>query len=147
MSVNKVILIGRLGKEPEIKYTASGNAVCRFSLATNETWKGKAGNAQQHTEWHSIVAFGRLGEICGEFLKKGRECYIEGTIRRSNYADRDGNQRVSYNIVARQMHMFSPARTGNGTRPNNPSAAIPAPTDEDDNPFREEDTPSDDVPF
>jgi len=70
-SVNKVILIGNLGKDPEIKYAASGTAVCRFSLATNETWKDKAGNAQEHTEWHSIVAFGRLGEICGEYLRKG----------------------------------------------------------------------------
>lgn len=147
MSVNKVILIGRLGKDPDIKYMASGNAVCRFSLATNETWKGKAGNTQQHTEWHSIVAFGRLGEICGEFLKKGRECYIEGTIRKNNYEDRDGNQRASYNIVACEMHILSPAKNGNGAKPRNSPASTPPPADEDDNPFREEGTPSDDVPF
>jgi single-strand DNA-binding protein len=73
VSVNKVILIGRLGKDPEVKYAASGSPVCNFSLATNEKWKDKAGNAQEHTEWHLIVAFGKLAEICGQYLTAGRQ--------------------------------------------------------------------------
>ncbi len=78
MSVNKVILVGNLGNNPELKYRASGAAVCRFSLATNETFKNKAGEVQKRTEWHSIVAWGKLAEICGEYLTKGKQCYIEG---------------------------------------------------------------------
>src|SRR5256885_7580687 len=81
MSVNKVILIGNLGKDPEVRHTASGVPVCRFSLATNETYKNTAGETEQHTEWHSVVCFARLAEICGQYLAKGRQVYIEGSIR------------------------------------------------------------------
>ena len=87
-SVNKVILIGNLGKDPEIKYMASGNPVCRFSLATNETWKDKTGNAQERTEWHSIVCFGKIAEVSGQYLTKGRACYVEGSIRTAKWQDR-----------------------------------------------------------
>ena len=85
MSVNKVILLGNLGKDAEVKYSASGTAVCRFSLATNETFKNKAGDVEKRTEWHSVVAFGRLAEVCGEYLSKGKLCYIEGSIRSGNW--------------------------------------------------------------
>ena len=145
-SVNKVILIGNLGKDPEIKYMASGNPVCRFSLATNETWKDKAGNAQERTEWHSIVAFGKLAEICGQYLTKGRLCYVEGSIRSGKYEDREGNERKSYDIIARQMRMLS-SSNGNGakgkTEDRNPATQASA----EDNPFEHENGQGNDIPF
>jgi len=87
-SVNKVILIGRIGRDTELKYTASGNPVCRFSLATNESWRDKAGNVQQRTEWHNIVAWNKLAEIAGEYLTKGKLVYLEGSIRSGKWEDR-----------------------------------------------------------
>jgi single-strand DNA-binding protein len=147
VSVNKVILIGRLGKHPEVKYAASGSPVCTFSLATNEKWKDKAGNAQEHTEWHVIVAFGKLAEICGQYLTAGRQCLIEGSIRSNKYEDREGVQRTSYKIVARQMQMLSPSSNGNGAKAKNSAPTHSAPTDESDNPFREDEAMESDVPF
>ena len=145
-SVNKVILIGNLGKDPEIKYAASGTPVCRFSLATNETWKDKAGNAQEHTEWHSIVAFGRLGEICGEYLRKGRLCYVEGSIRSGKYEDREGNERKSYDIIARQMRMLS-SSNGNGAKGKTEDRSPATQASAEDNPFEHENGQGNDIPF
>ena len=147
MSVNRVILLGNLGKDAEVKYSASGTAVCRFSLATNETFKNKAGDVEKRTEWHSIVAWGRLGEICGEYLTKSKQVYIEGSIRAGKWEDRNGNKRTSYDIVARYMQMLSPSGNGNGAKPkpdetNRTQASEPS---EDDNPFRQDD--ASDVPF
>jgi single-strand DNA-binding protein len=102
-SVNKVILIGRLGKDPEMKYTPSGAPVCKFSLATDAVWKDKAGEQQRQTEWHNIVTWGKLAEICAEYLTKGRQVCIEGSIRSRQWEDQSGNKRTSYDIVARQM--------------------------------------------
>ena len=146
-SINKVILIGRVGKDVEVKYTASGTPVSRFSLATNEKWKNNGGDAQQHTEWHSIVAFGRLGEICGEYLRKGALCFVEGSIRSGQWEDREGNRRRSFDIVVRQMQMLSSATNGNSRKTSDPSAAKPAPAEEDDNPFRQDDQAESEVPF
>lgn len=146
MSVNKVILIGHIGKDPQIRYLASGTAACRFSLATNETFKNKAGEPQKRTEWHSVVAFGKLGEICGEYLARGKQCYVEGAIRTGKWNDRDGNERKSYDIVARYMQMLSPSANGNGAKSK---AAVPVQASqpsEEDNPFRQDET-TDDVPF
>ena len=143
-SVNKVILIGRLGKDPEVKFTASGNPVCTFSLATNEKWKDHAGNDSQRTEWHSIVVFGKLATVCGDYLTKGKLCYIEGSIRSNKYEDRTGNERTWYNIVARQMQMLSPSN-GNGTKPTESKAAKPCEHSEEDNPFNQDEVS--DVPF
>ena len=145
-SVNKVILIGNLGKDPEIKYAASGTPVCRFSLATNETWKDKAGNAQEHTEWHSIVAFGRLGEICGEYLRKGRLCYVEGTIRSGKYEDREGNERKSYDIIARYMRMLS-SSNGNGAKGKTEDRSPATQASAEDNPFEHENGQGGEIPF
>src|SRR6266566_4472259 len=136
MSVNKVILVGNLGKDPEMKHTASGVPVCRFSLATNETFKNKAGETEQHTEWHSVVCFARLAEICGQYLATGRQVYIEGSIRSRKWDDRDGNERKSYDIVARYMQMLSPAANGNGTKPKGENPPEPSQPSEEDNPFR-----------
>ena len=145
-SVNKVILIGRVGKDAEVKYTASGNPVCRFSVATNETWKDKAGNPQEHTEWHSIVAFGRLGEVCGEYLTKGRLCYVEGSIRSGKWEDREGNERKSYDIVARYMRMLSPSANGNGTKPTESKPAQPSEHSDEENPFNQDEAGKE-IPF
>jgi single-strand DNA-binding protein len=112
--VNKVILIGNLGKDAEVRYSSSGTAVCRFSLATNETFKNKAGDVEKRTEWHSIVAFGRLAEAFGQYLTKGRLCYIEGTIRSGKYEDKEGIERKSYDIIAQQVRMLSPSNSNDG---------------------------------
>jgi len=146
VSVNKVILLGFLGKDPAVKYTASGVPVCRFSLATNETFKNKAGEPQKRTEWHSIVAWGKLAEICGECLTKSKQVYVEGSIRTGKWKDRDGNERKSYDIVARYMQMLSPAANGNGDKPKGTNATQPAQPAEEDNPFRQDEA-SEEIPF
>ena len=105
-SVNKVILIGRLGKDPELKYTPNGTPVAKFSLATDEVFKDQSGEQQKHTEWHNIVAWKRLAEICGEYLTKGKQIYIEGSIRSRQWEDQSGNKRTSYEIIARSMQML-----------------------------------------
>jgi len=143
-SVNKVILIGRLGKDPEVKFTASGNPVCTFSLATNEKWKDNAGNDSQRTEWHSIVVFGKLATICGDYLMKGKLCYIEGSIRSNKYEDRTGNERKSYDIVARYMRMLSPSANGNGTKPKESQPGQPPEHSDEDNPFNQDEAS---IPF
>ncbi|MGE4493172.1 MAG: single-stranded DNA-binding protein, partial [Syntrophotalea sp.] len=113
MSVNKVILVGNLGKDPELRYTASGTAVANFSLATTERFKDRDGNSQEKTEWHNIVAWRQLAEICGKYLTKGRQVYIEGKIQTRSYEDRDGNKRYITEIVADQMQMLGRAGDDN----------------------------------
>jgi single-strand DNA-binding protein len=111
--VNKVILIGNLGADPEVRYTQSGTAVANFRIATTETWK-KDGEKEEQTEWHRIVTFARLAEICGEYLSKGSKVYIEGRIQTRKWEDRDGNPRYTTEIVAREMKMLSPRGAGEG---------------------------------
>ena len=106
MSVNKVILVGNLGKDPELRYTPSGAAVATFPLATSERFKNRNGEQQEKTEWHNIVAWRNLAEICGKYLHKGRQVYIEGRIQTRSYDDRDGNRRYMTEIVADQMQML-----------------------------------------
>ena len=106
MSVNKVILVGNLGKDPELRYTSSGTAVATFSLATSERYKDKNGDQQEKTEWHNVVAWRNLAEICGKYLHKGKQVYIEGRIQTRSYDDRDGNKRYMTEIVADQMQML-----------------------------------------
>ena len=105
-SVNKVILIGRLGKDPEVKYTPSGAPVAKFSLATDEVFKDCSGEQQNRTEWHNIVAWNKLAEICGQYLTKGKLVYIEGSIRSRQWEDQAGNKRTAYDIVAWTMKML-----------------------------------------
>lgn len=97
--INKALLIGLLGKNPELRYTASGQAVASFSLATTETFKDKAGTKQQKTTWHNIVIWGKLAEICNQYLKKGSKIYVEGKIENRSYEDRDGNKKYVSEIV------------------------------------------------
>jgi single-strand DNA-binding protein len=106
-TVNKVILIGRLGKDPEMKYMPSGAPVTKFSLATDESFKDKTGEKQEHTEWHNIVVWNaKLAEICAEYLTKGKLVFIEGSIRSRQWQDQSGNKRTSYEIIANQMQML-----------------------------------------
>jgi len=105
--INKAVIIGTLGNDPEIKYAANGNAVVNVSVATNESWKDReTGQAQERTEWHRIVMFGKLGEIAQQYLKKGSQVYFEGRIRTNKWQDADGNDRYSTQIVANEMEML-----------------------------------------
>ncbi len=104
--VNKVILIGNLGSDPELRQTPSGTSVATFTLATNETWNDKEGQKQERTEWHRIVAWGRLAEICGQYLHKGRQVYIEGRLTTRSWEDKQGAQRKTTEVVAQNMQML-----------------------------------------
>ena len=104
--INKVILIGNLGQDPELRYTGSGTAVCNLRLATSETYKDRDGNMVENTEWHSVVAWARLAEICGEYLKKGSKIYIEGQLQTRQWEDKDGNTRYTTEVKAREMQML-----------------------------------------
>ena len=106
-SLNKVILIGNLGKDPELSYTASGVAVAKFSIATNERWKDQEGNAQERTEWHNIVAWRKLAEICGQYLKKGSKVYLEGKLQTRSWDDKStGAKRYTTEIIADDLIML-----------------------------------------
>jgi single-strand DNA-binding protein len=123
-SLNKVMLIGNLGKDPELRYTTSGTAVATFSLATNESWRDADGNLQERTEWHNIVAWKKLAEICGEWLKKGKKVYIEGRIQTRSYEDKNtGAKRYITEIVASDMVMLDGKPAGGSEAGATPSAA------------------------
>jgi single-strand DNA-binding protein len=102
-SVNKVILIGNLGADPEVRYTPSGAPVANFRIATSDNWTDKQGQRQERTEWHRIVAWGKLAELCGEYLSKGRQVYVEGRLQTRQWDDRDGNKKYTTEIVANQI--------------------------------------------
>lgn len=114
-SVNKVILIGNLGADPEVRYTPSGTAVANFSLATTDQWTNKDGGKEEKTEWHKVVAFNRLGEICGEYLHKGKQVYIEGKIQTRAWEDKEGVKRYTTEIVALGMQMLGAKGQDNDT--------------------------------
>ena len=109
-SVNKVIILGNLGRDPETRYTTGGDAVTNLNIATSEQWKDKAGEKQERTEWHRVVLFGRQAEIAGEYLKKGRSVYIEGRLQTRKYTDKDGVEKYSTEIVADRMQLIGGAR-------------------------------------
>jgi single-strand DNA-binding protein len=104
--VNKVILIGNLGSDPELRSTPGGSSVSTFTLATNESWNDKEGTRQERTEWHRIVAWGKLAEICSQYLRKGKQVYIEGRLTTRSWEDKQGNQRKTTEIVAQTMMML-----------------------------------------
>jgi len=112
-SVNKVILIGNLGRDPETRYTTGGDAITNLNLATSEQWKDKSGEKQEKTEWHRVVLFGRQAEIAGEYLKKGRSVYIEGRLQTRKYTDKDGVEKYSTEIVGDRMQLLG-SREGAG---------------------------------
>jgi single-strand DNA-binding protein len=137
-SVNRVILVGNLGRDPEVRYTPSGTAIANFSVATTENWTNKDGQRDSRTEWHRIVAWGRLGEICGEYLSKGRKVYIEGRIKTNEWEDQEGNKRQTKEIVASNMTMLGSrgeeAPVSEEAPVREPEPAVNAPA-EDDIPF------------
>lgn len=117
MSINKVILVGNLGADPELSYTSSGTAMCKFRLATSENFSDKSGAKQERTEWHRITAWGKLAEICGQYLQKGQMVYIEGKIRTDTW-EQDGQKRYATEIVADTMRMLSQGKgAGQGAAP------------------------------
>ena len=124
-SVNKVILIGNLGADPETRYLPSGDAVANIRIATTETWKDKGGEKQEHTEWHRISFFGKLAEIAGEYLKKGSPVYVEGRIRTRKWQDKEGQDRFSTEIVADRMQLLG-SRGGGSDSTARESRAAPA---------------------
>jgi single-strand DNA-binding protein len=122
-SVNKVILVGNLGRDPETRYTTNGDAVTNIRVATTDTWKDKNGEKQEKTEWHTVVFFGRQAEIAGEYLKKGRQVYIEGRLQTRKWQDKEGQDRYTTEIVADRMQML-------GSRESASTASAPADTGE-----------------
>jgi single-strand DNA-binding protein len=124
-SVNKVILVGRLGRDPELKYTASGTPYCRFSMATDDSWNDKGtGERQERTEWHNIVTWDRLAEICNQYLTKGKLVYIEGSLQTREWDDQEGNKKKITEVRARDMVMLSSAGDGaSGGGPRRATAA------------------------
>lgn len=144
MSLNKVILIGRLGRDPECRYMPNGDAVCNFSLATTESWKDQSGQKKERTEWHNITMYRKLTEIAAQYLKKGSLVYLEGKIQSRKYTGKDGIERTAYEIVCSEMKMLGGrAEGGEGQQhtPPPPQArqqpAAPVPQDDidDDLPF------------
>ena len=113
-SVNKVILLGNLGRDPETRYTTGGDAVCNLNIATSEQWKDKNGEKQERTEWHRVVLFGRQAEIAGEYLKKGRSVYVEGRLQTRKYTDKDGIEKYSTEIVGDRMQLLGSGRDAGG---------------------------------
>lgn len=115
-SVNKAIIIGRLGRDPEIKYTSNGNAVCNLSIATSEKWKDKGGEMQEKTEWHRVTVWGKTAENCAQYLAKGRMAYVEGRIETRKWQGKDGSDRYTTEIVASQV-TFLGGRSGQSDEP------------------------------
>ncbi len=124
-SVNKVILVGRLGKDPEVRYLPDGGAVCNITLATSETWKDKnTGDKQEKTEWHRVTFYRKLAEIAGEYLKKGREVYVEGRLETRKWTDKEGRDRYTTEIIANEMQMLGGRPSGGAeSRDREPRAA------------------------
>lgn len=112
--INKAIIVGNLGADPEIRYTQSGSQVATFNVATTERWRDQSGQQQEATEWHRIVAWKRLAEICGEYLHKGSKVYIEGRIQTRKWQDQNGNDRYTTEIIAREMKMLDRREGGGG---------------------------------
>lgn len=142
--LNKVILIGRLGRDPETRYMPNGDAVCNFSLATTESWKDQSGQKKERTEWHNITMYRKLAEIAAQYLKKGSLVYLEGKIQSRKYTGKDGIERTAYEIVCSEMKMLGGKSEGGEVQHNPPpppqarqQTAAPVPQDDID----------DDVPF
>lgn len=144
--INKVILVGNLGNDPETKYTAGGMAVTRCSLATTSVRKDREGNQQERTEWHRVVFFGKLGEIAGEYLRKGSQCYVEGAIRYDKFTGQDGQERYTTDIIANELQMLGGRGGGESERSGTGRRAAPDRTDQQA-PVSDDSFPDDDIPF
>ncbi|OUR96224.1 single-stranded DNA-binding protein [Halobacteriovorax marinus] len=156
MSLNKVMIIGRLGKDPELKYTPSGAAVCNFSVATSETWADKSGQKQEKTEWHNIVVWGKLAELCNQYLAKGRQAYVEGSLSTRSW-EKDGVKRYSTEINAKTIQFLGgqQANAGQGqSRDGGYNQSAPAAQPQQNNAMNQDydiatdsNFTSDDIPF
>lgn len=144
--INKVTLIGNVGAAPEVRFTQGGLAVATFTIATTEKWK-KNGETQEHTEWHRIVAWQRLGEVCAEYLSKGSKVYIEGKLQTRKWKDKDGHDRYTTEIIAREMKMLSPRPSSEPSRSIPPAPAMGGFVDNNDFMGGEPPAMGDDVPF
>ena len=148
-SVNKVILIGFLGEAPEVRFSQQGKSVGTFSVTVNESWKDVQGTRRERVEWFRIVCFGRLAEVCGQYLDKGRHIYLEGRLQTRKWSDREGEKRTTIEVVANQMRILDRRpKNGNGAKPaESPKDAERA--DESDNPFKEAqgESAEQDMPF
>jgi len=138
--VNKVILVGNLGKDPEVRFTPNGQAIAKFPIATTEKWRDQQGQMQERTEWHNIVVWGKQAETCGQYLAKGRQVFIEGRIQTRNYDDKDGNKRYITEIVAQNVRFLGSGGGGGGRGAHDSSVSVPqgedpGPPGEDDIPF------------
>lgn len=143
--INKVILVGNLGNDPEVRYSQSGSAITTISVATSESWKDKEGVQQERTEWHRVKAFGRLAEIMGEYLKKGAQVYIEGSLRTEKYTDKAGVEKYATDVIADEMQMLGGKGDGGqkSERSERPARGQrSAPPAGGDDPF-----PDSDIPF
>ena len=144
--INKVILVGNLGADPETRYTAGGSAVTKIRVATSESWRDKqSGEQQERTEWHRVTFFGRLAEIAGEYLSKGRQVYIEGTLRTSKWQDQNGQDRYTTEVIANEMQMLGGRGDGPGDRSSQGGGGFrdkPRESDGgDDSDFQDDDIP------
>jgi single-strand DNA-binding protein len=140
-SVNKVILIGNLGRDPELRYTQGGQAVANFSLATTDRWNDKDGQTQERTEWHRIVVWARQAELCAQYLSKGRSVYVEGRIQTREWEDKEGQKRQTTEIVAQSVRFLGSPRDGGG------SSGPPSGGASGAGPGRTGPPPGDDIPF
>jgi single-strand DNA-binding protein len=122
-SVNKVIIVGNLGRDPEVRYLPEGGAITNISVATTDTWKDKSGEKQERTEWHRVAFFGKLAEIAGEYLKKGSQIYVEGALRTRKWQDKEGKERYTTEIVADRMQMLGSRGGGSEPMAREPAAA------------------------
>ena len=130
MSVNKVILVGRLGRDPETRYIPNGEAITNFSLATDEQWRDRNGERQTRTEWHNVSLYGKLGEIANQYLRKGSQVFVEGKIQSRKYTGKDGIERMAYNIIGNEMKMLGNRNDGSDSGNNNaapPTSSNPPP--------------------
>ena len=145
--LNKVTLIGRMGRAPELRYMPNGEVVCNFSLATSESWKDQSGQRVERTEWHNIIMYRKLAEIAGQYLKKGAQVYIEGRIQSRKYTSRDGVERTAYEIIASEMKMLGARTSDAGSGAADDEVHAPkrqAPAGEPAKPVEDID---DDIPF
>jgi len=135
-SVNKVILVGNLGRDPELRYTQSGTALATFTLATNESFNTKDGQREERTEWHRIVAWGKTGELCSQYLSKGRPVYIEGRLQTREWENKEGQKQRTTEIVAQTVQFLGSPRDGGGSgRSSGGAGEEPPPRGDDDIPF------------
>jgi len=146
--VNKVILLGNLGKDPEVRHLESGRAVANFSLATSETYKNREGEKVTHTEWHNVVLWGGLADIAGRFLKKGSQVYIEGKLTTRSYDDKDGVKKYATEVVGREMTLLGKSPEGGGETTSEPRAAENQENGAIEKPEAPQENPElDDLPF